>query len=50
MKRSVSTYIAIVILAVFGIGGMVGGTVAVRMVDSNLKAQQITFGEERTGR
>jgi hypothetical protein len=45
MKRSLSTYIAIVILAVFGIGGIVGGTVAIRMVDSNLKEQAITFGE-----
>ena len=43
MKRSISTYIAIAVLAVFGLGGLVGGTVAIRMVDSNLKAQQITF-------
>lgn len=46
MKRSISTYIAIVILAVFGIGGIVGGTVAIRMVDSNLKEQAIAFGPD----
>lgn len=46
MKRSVSTYIAIIILAVFGIGGIVGGAVAVRMVDSNLREQGITFGAD----
>jgi hypothetical protein len=46
MKRTPSTYIAIVVLALFGIGGIVGGTAAVRMVDNNLAEQQITFGAD----
>lgn len=46
MKRSVSSWIAIVVLAVFGIGGIVGGITAVRMVDSNLKEQAITFAKD----
>lgn len=46
MKRTLSTYIAIVVLALFGLGGLVGGTVAVRMVDSNLAEQGITFGAD----
>lgn len=46
MKRTVSTYIAIAVLAIFGLGGLVGGTVSVRMVDSNLKEQGITFGQD----
>ena len=37
---------AIGMLAIFGIGGIVGGTVAVRMVDSNLKEQAIAFGTD----
>ena len=45
-KRSLAMYIVIGVLAVFGVGGIVGGTVAVRMVDNNLKEQQITFGED----
>ena len=46
MKRSIASYIVIAILAVFGIGGIVAGTVAIRMVDDNLKQQAITFGED----
>ena len=47
MKRNtIATYVVIAVLAVFGIGGLVGGTVAISMVDNNLKAQQITFGED----
>lgn len=46
MKRTLTTYLAIAILAIFGLGGIVGGTVAVRMVDSNLKDQGITFAED----
>ncbi|MCU1588742.1 MAG: hypothetical protein JWN31_2235 [Frankiales bacterium] len=46
MKRTLSTYIAIAVLALFGVGGLVGGTVAVRMVDSNLSQQGITFGTD----
>lgn len=46
MKRTLSTYIAIVVLALFGLGGLVGGAVAVRMVDNNLAEQSITFGAD----
>ncbi|MCU1590160.1 MAG: rane protein [Frankiales bacterium] len=46
MKRSIATYIAITVLALFGLGGLVGGSVAVGMVDSNLKAQGITFAAD----
>ncbi len=46
MKRSVSTYIAIAILALFGLGGLTGGTVAIRMVDNSLQEQAITFGPD----
>ncbi len=46
MKRTVTTYLAIAILAIFGLGGLAGGTVAVRMVDSNLKDQGITFAQD----
>jgi hypothetical protein len=45
-RKSIATYIVIAVLALFGIGGIVGGTVAVNMVDDNLKAQKITFGED----
>ena len=46
MKRSALTYVAIAILAVFGIGGLTGGIVAINMVNSNLQEQGITFGED----
>jgi hypothetical protein len=46
MKRSIPTIIVIAILAMFGIGGIVGGAVSVSMVNSNLKEQNITFGED----
>jgi hypothetical protein len=46
MKRTVTTYLAIAILAIFGLGGLAGGTVAIRMVDSNLKDQGITFDQD----
>ena len=46
MKRTETTYLAIAILAILGLGGIAGGTVAIRMVDSNLKAQGITFAED----
>ena len=45
-RRSIATYIVIAVLAMFGIGGIVGGAVAINMVDDNLRAQQITFGED----
>ncbi|MDX6199656.1 MAG: hypothetical protein QOJ79_2807 [Actinomycetota bacterium] len=43
MKRNIATYIAIAVLALFGVGGIIGGSVAISMVDSSLKAQNITF-------
>ena len=46
MKRSIATWVVVGILAAFGIGGLVGGTVAVRMVESNLQEQGITFGQD----
>ena len=46
MKRSIATYVVIAMLAIFGVGGIVGGTVAVTMVNDNLKEQGITFGED----
>ena len=46
MKRSIPTIIAIAILALFGIGGIVGGAVSVSMVNSNLKEQSIAFGPD----
>lgn len=46
MKRTLSTYIAIVVLALFGLGGLVGGTLSVRMVNSSLAEQAITFGPD----
>lgn len=46
MKRNFATYVVIAVLAVFGIGGIAGGTVAIQMVNSNLQEQQITFGED----
>src|SRR3954470_3657307 len=46
MKRSIPTIIVIAILALFGIGGIVGGAVSVSMVNSNLKEQNITFGAD----
>ena len=46
MKRSIPTLIVIALLAVFGIGGIIGGAVSVSMVNSNLKEQSITFGED----
>jgi hypothetical protein len=46
MKRTLATYVAIAILAIFGLGGIVGGSVAIRMVDNNLKEQAITFGDD----
>jgi hypothetical protein len=46
MKRTASTYIGIAVLAVFGLGGLTGGTVAVNMVNSNLQEQNITFGDD----
>jgi hypothetical protein len=46
MKRSIATYIAITVLAIFGVGGLVGGSVAIGMVNSSLKAQSITFGPD----
>ena len=46
MKRSIPTIIVIAILAMFGIGGIVGGAVSVSMVNSNLTEQNITFGED----
>lgn len=46
MKRSIATYIAIAVLAIFGAGGLVGGSVAISMVNSSLSAQQITFGAD----
>jgi hypothetical protein len=45
-RRTVATYVAIGVLAAFGFGGIVGGAVAVNMVNDNLKAQDITFGED----
>lgn len=44
--RSLAMYVVIGVLAVFGIGGLVGGTVAVQMVNDNLREQNITFGED----
>lgn len=46
MKRTASTYIGIAVLAIFGLGGLAGGTVAVQMVDNNLQEQGITFGAD----
>jgi hypothetical protein len=46
MKRTIATYIAIAVLALFGVGGIVGGAVAINMVDSSLSAQSITFGPD----
>lgn len=46
MKRTASTYVGIAVLAVFGLGGMAGGTVAVQMVDRSLQEQNITFGAD----
>ncbi|MCW2680297.1 MAG: rane protein [Frankiales bacterium] len=46
MKRNLTTYLAIAILALFGLGGIVGGTVAIQMVNSNLEAQGITFAAD----
>jgi hypothetical protein len=46
MKRSIPTYVAILVLALFGIGGVAGGTVAISMVNDNLKEQGIAFGED----
>jgi hypothetical protein len=46
MKRSLPTFIAIVVLAIFGIGGIAGGAVAITMVNDNLQEQGITFGED----
>ncbi|MCW2544583.1 MAG: rane protein [Frankiales bacterium] len=46
MKRTASTYIGIAVLAVFGLGGLTGGTVAVHMVDNSLQQQKITFGTD----
>lgn len=46
MKRTISTYIAITVLALFGLGGLTGGTVAIRMVDKSLQEQSITFGPD----
>ena len=46
MKRSLSTYVAIGVIAAFGFGGIAGGTIAIQMVDDNLKSQQITFGQD----
>ena len=46
MSHKLSRIIVIAVLAAFGIGGLVGGTVAISMVNSNLKAQEITFGED----
>jgi hypothetical protein len=45
-RRGIATYIVIAVLAMFGIGGIVGGTIAVTMVNDNLKEQKITFGED----
>jgi hypothetical protein len=44
MKRNFATYIAIAVLALFGVGGIIGGSVAIGMVDSSLKAQKVTNG------
>src|SRR5687767_14193004 len=46
MKRNLATYIVIAVLAVFGIGGIAGGAVAITMVNDNLQAQGITFGAD----
>jgi len=46
MKRSAPTIIALAVLFMFGIGGIVGGAISVSMVNSNLKEQNITFGED----
>jgi hypothetical protein len=46
MKRSIATYVVIAVLAIFGIGGITGGVVAISMVNDNLKEQGITFGED----
>ena len=46
MKRSIASYVVIAMLAIFGIGGITGGAVAVSMVNSNLKEQGITFGQD----
>ena len=46
MKRSIPTYVAIAVLAVFGLGGIAGGAVAITMVNDNLQAQGITFGAD----
>jgi hypothetical protein len=46
MKRNIATYIAISVLALFGVGGLVGGSVAIGMVNSSLSSQGITFGED----
>ena len=45
MKRSLSSYLVVAILAIFGLGGIVAGSIAVRMVDNNLKEQGITFSD-----
>ena len=46
MKRSAPTIIALAVLFLFGIGGIVGGAISVSMVNSNLKEQNITFGDD----
>ena len=46
MKRSIATYVVIAMLAIFGIGGIIGGTIAISMVNDNLQEQGITFGDD----
>jgi hypothetical protein len=47
--RPLATWLAVGVLVAFGLGGIAGGTIAVRMVDANLQEQHITFGAD-TGR
>ena len=45
-RNKLSKTIVVAILAIFGVGGIIGGAVSINMVNSELKAQHITFGED----
>ena len=45
-RNKLSKLIVVGVLAMFGIGGIAGGAVAITMVNDNLREQNITFGED----
>ena len=45
-RNKLSKLIVVSVLALFGIGGIAGGAVAVTMVNDNLTEQHIVFGED----